>query len=133
MINLIFLDASGHKVARRVNNREEYFQLRNTEANRRNFLAARSGDQQAKKQLVQFNYNDTLPDGVLKGCRHSASTLPHDIDCQSREEQQQLVGRLMDKRDDIGLLEDVPFWRTRCVWPHGQRRRWTPRLTTSSA
>ena len=73
MINLIFLDASGHKVARRVNNREEYFQLRNTEANRRNFLAARSGDQQAKKQLVQFNYNDTLPDGVLKGCRHSHS------------------------------------------------------------
>lgn len=105
MINLIFLDASGHKVARRVNNREEYFQLRNTEANRRNFLAARSGDQQAKKQLVQFNYNDTLPDGVLKGCRHSASTFAHDIDCQSREEQQQLVGRLMDKRDDIGLLE----------------------------
>ena len=105
MINLIFLDASGHKVARRVNNREEYFQLRNTETNRRNFLAARSGDQQAKKQLVQFNYNDTLPDGVLKGCRHSASTFAHDIDCQSREEQQQLVGRLMDKRDDIGLLE----------------------------
>ena len=68
MINYIYMDRSGHKKARPVKTRKEYFAIRNTEANVRNFRLARDGDKKAKAKLKQFNYNDLLPDGVLKGC-----------------------------------------------------------------
>ncbi|MCR4852420.1 MAG: DUF3987 domain-containing protein [Prevotella sp.] len=56
-------------------------------------------------QLVQFNYNDILPDGILKGCCHPASTFAHDIDCQSEAEQKSTVEKLLAKKEEIGLLE----------------------------
>ena len=105
MINYIFLDRSGHKKARPVNNRREYFAIRNTEANVRNFQQARQGDKKAKMRQKQFNYNDLLPDGVLKGCCHVASTFAHDIDCGNEEECKLIAQRLMEKKDEIGLLE----------------------------
>jgi len=105
MINYIYLDRSGHKKARPVKDRKEYFAIRNTEANVRNFQQAREGDKKAKMRQKQFNYNDLLPNGVLKGCRHAASTFAHDIDCGNEEECKRLSKTLIEKRDDIGLLE----------------------------
>ena len=81
MINLITIDGSGRKVARPVTNREDYLAQRNAPENVQNFLSARGGDKKAKARQVQYNYNDLLPDGVLKGCHHVASTFAHDIDC----------------------------------------------------
>ncbi|MCR5242369.1 MAG: hypothetical protein K6D61_05815 [Prevotella sp.] len=117
MVHQITLDAHGHKVARRINNRSEYFEVRNTDANHRNFIAARGGDQQAKRQLVQFNYNDTLPDGVLKGCCHTASTFAHDIDCGNEEECKRVAQKLIEQKDAIGLLEVTlsPNWGVHAV------------------
>ena len=99
------MDRSGHKKARPVKTRKEYFAIRNTEANVRNFHLARDGDKKAKAKLKQFNYNDLLPDGVLKGCCHSASTFAHDIDCGKEEACREIAQRLLAKKDEIGLLE----------------------------
>ena len=105
MINLITIDGSGRKVARPVTNREDYLAQRNAPENVQNFLSARGGDKKAKARQVQYNYNDLLPDGVLKGCNHVASTFAHDIDCQSPEEQERIKQVLLEKKDEIGLLE----------------------------
>ena len=105
MINLITIDGSGRKVARPVTQRDDYLTQRNAPENVRNFLAARGGDKKAKARQVQYNYNDLLPDGVLKGCHHVASTFAHDIDCQSAEEQERIKQVLLGKKEEIGLLE----------------------------
>ena len=105
MINYIYLDRSGHKKARPVKDRKEYFAIRNTEANVRNFQQAREGDKKAKMRQKQFNYNDLLPNGVLKGCQHAASTFAHDIDCGNEEVCKKIAKTLIEKRDEIGLLE----------------------------
>ncbi len=105
MINYIYIDGSGHKVARAVKNREEYFALRNSVQNRRNMMLARDGDDKAKTRLVQFNYNDLLPDGVLKGCCHPASTFAGDIDCNNKNECAEIAQRLLNLKQEIGLME----------------------------
>ncbi len=105
MIHYIYVDRSGHKKARPVKNRKEYFAIRNCEANVRNFEAARGGDKKAKMRLKQFNYNDLLPEGVLKGCCHTASTFAHDIDCGREDVCRETAQRLLAKKDEIGLLE----------------------------
>ena len=105
MISYIYTDRSGHKKARPVKNRREYFAIRNTEANVRNFAAARGGDKKAKMALKQFNYNDLLPNGVLRGCNHSASTFAHDIDCGDEKKCKEMAQRILAKKEEIGLLE----------------------------
>ena len=105
MINLIYKDGRGHKMARPVTSREEYFALRNAPENAKCFYDARGGQQAQKMRQLQFNYNDLLPDGVLKGCCHPASTFAHDIDCQSAEQQAAIKQRILEKKDEIGLLE----------------------------
>ena len=86
MVNYIFIDADGHKKARRVMNREEYLALRNTPENCQHFALGRAGEEKEKALQAQFNYNDLLPDGVLKGCCHPSSTFSHDIDCGEETE-----------------------------------------------
>ncbi len=105
MVNLIYMDGSGHKVARPVKNREEYVAQRNAEANVENFRKARGGDARAKARLLQYNYNDLLPDGVLKGCCHAASTFAHDIDCGDESVCKETAQKLLAMKDEIGLLE----------------------------
>ena len=105
MINLIYKDGRGHKMARPVTSREEYFALRNAPENAKCFYDARGGQKAQKMRQLQFNYNDLLPDGVLKGCCHPASTFAHDIDCQSAEQQAAIKQRILEKKDEIGLLE----------------------------
>lgn len=105
MVNLITMDGSGHKVARTVRNREEYFAQRNAPENVKNFYDTRSGDQKAKRRQAQYNYNDLLPDGVLRGCHHAASTFAHDIDCNSPEEQQRIKEKLLGMKDVLKLRE----------------------------
>lgn len=105
MISYVYVDRSGHKKARPVKNRKEYLAIRNTEANAKNYAAARAGDKSAKARLKQFNYNDLLPNGVLKGCCHTASTFAHDIDCGDEQECKAIAARLLEKKDEIRLLE----------------------------
>ena len=105
MISYIYTDRSGHKKARPVKNRKEYFDIRNTEANVKNFAAARAGNKKAKMALKQFNYNDLLPNGVLRGCNHAASTFAHDIDCGNEEECKSMAQKILAQKEAAGLLE----------------------------
>ena len=105
MVNYIFIDADGHKKARRVTNREEYLALRNTPENCQHFALGRAGEEKEKALQAQFNYNDLLPDGVLKGCCHPSSTFSHDIDCGEETECKRIATHLLEMREEIGLLE----------------------------
>ena len=106
MINYIYQkDGKGPKLARPVTSREEYFALRNAPDNAKNFYDARGGDEDAKGNQIEFNYNDLLPDGVLKGCKHPSSTFAHDIDCGDAQEQARLKDEILAMKDEIGLLE----------------------------
>ena len=105
MVNLVFINGDGHKAARPVTTREDYVALRNAAENAKNFYDARGGNEAAKAQQIQFNYNDLLPDGVLKGCCHPSSTFAHDIDCGNEQEQAIIKDELLRKKDEIGLLE----------------------------
>ena len=104
MVNEIYMDG-GRKKARPVTNRADYMAQRNHPDNAKNFYDARGGDQKAKARQRQYNYGDLLPDGVLKGCCHPSSTFPHDIDCNSAEEQERIKQQLLEKKDETGLLE----------------------------
>ena len=105
MVNLIYIDGSGHKKARPIKNKKQYVAQRNAAENVKCFHDARNGNQQAKGRQVQYNYNDLLPDGVLKGCCHPSSTFAHDIDCQNADEQDRIKLVLLEKKEEIGLLE----------------------------
>lgn len=104
MVNEIYMDG-GRKKARPITNRADYIAQRNHPDNAKNFYDARGGDQKAKARQRQYNYSDLLPDGVLKGCCHPSSTFPHDIDCNSAEEQERIKRILLEKKDETGLLE----------------------------
>lgn len=105
MVNLISYDEGGHKVARPINSREEYLALRNSVGNATNFYAARKGDKAAKLKLLQFNYADQLPDGVLKGCHTATSTFCLDIDCGNEQECREIAQRLLSMKEQLGILE----------------------------
>ena len=72
---------AGHKVARTVTNREDFLALRNSADNLSNLALARMGNAEAKARLVQFAYNDLMPDGKVAGCCHPSDYFFHDIDC----------------------------------------------------
>ena len=105
MINLITMNKDKQKMARPVRNRKEYVALRNIATNVKNFELARAGDSKAKSKLRQFNYNALITNGVLRGCRHVASTFSHDIDCGDEQLCQQTAEKILAKKEEIGLLE----------------------------
>ena len=105
MVNLITIDGAGHKVGHPITNREDYFAHRNTVDNKKNFESAREGDNNAKRRLVQFNYNDQLPDGLLAGCCTAASTFCIDIDCGEKATCKQIADRILEKKEVLNLLE----------------------------
>lgn len=117
MVFLVTINSNGHKVGLRIPNREKYYEIRNTAANKDNFLKARSGDDNAKKKLVQFNYNDQLPNGLLAGCNTAASTYSHDIDCHDEKECKEIAERILQYKEQLRLQELTvsPNWGLHAV------------------
>ena len=103
IVNNITIQA-GHKFARTIKNREEYLALRNSADNLCNLELARMGNQEAKMNLVQFAYNDLMPDGKVAGCCHPSDCFFHDIDCYDSAQSEMVKERILSKKDDIGLL-----------------------------
>lgn len=101
----IYLSGQGHKVAAPVTSKEEYFVIRNSVSNRENLLKAHQGDEDAKRRLVQFNYNDLLPDGRLAGCCHPSSYFAGDVDCEGLAASKEIAQRFLEHKDEIGLME----------------------------
>ena len=93
------------KMAKTINSKEEYFNLRNSAENRRNLALARQGNEEAKAHLVQFAYNDMMPDGKVAGCCHPSSVFAYDVDCADREESNRIAKQLLEMKSEIGLLE----------------------------
>lgn len=102
MVNNIFI-RNGHKVARRVQDREEFLVLRNSETNLSNLALARSGNADAKKALVQFAYNDLMPDGRVAGCCHPSDWFFHDIDCYDDNQAEEMKEKILSAKSEIGL------------------------------
>lgn len=75
MTNVITIK-NGHKMATKVTNRKDYLAIRNSVSNIFNVDAARLGDADAKKLLVQMAYNDLMPDGKVAGCCPQRQFLP---------------------------------------------------------
>ena len=103
MVNHIFIQA-GHKFARNIQTREEYLALRNSADNLCNLELARMGNQEAKANLVQFAYNDLMPDGKVAGCCHPSDCFFHDIDCYDSAQSEAVKERILSRKDAIALL-----------------------------
>ena len=94
---------AGHKVARTVTNREDFLALRNSADNLSNLALARMGNAEAKARLVQFTYNDLMPDGKVAGCCHPSDYFFHDIDCYDAAQAAEAKERILSMKDAIGL------------------------------
>ena len=102
-MNLITI-VNGHKTARKIINREEYLALRNSQANLTSLALARMGNEDAKKQLVQFAYNDLMPDGKVAGCCHPSDYFFYDVDCYDSAKSEEAKEKILSMKDAIGLL-----------------------------
>ncbi len=101
----IYKGDGGAKFMRPIHSREEYLQSRNTEKQQQTLAAVRSGDESRKSQLVQMNYS-CLPneDGSLKGSKRMSTTVGMDIDHLTAEEMPVVRERILNKKDELGLL-----------------------------
>ena len=95
----------GAKMMRPVLKREEYLALRGSSKQQAILKAVREGDERQKHRLVQMNYS-CLPneDGTLKGSTKMSSTIGMDIDHIAAEEMQPLRERVLQKKEELGLL-----------------------------
>lgn len=71
---------NGHKVARSITSEEEYKQLRGSIEQKANLRLARTGNDAAKRRLVQFNYSGHYPQGVVKGMKLPSGAFGFDMD-----------------------------------------------------
>ena len=95
----------GAKMMRPVQTREEYLALRGSREQQRTLQAVRQGDAKQKSRLLQMNYS-CLPneDGTLKGSKQMSTSVGMDIDHIKSEEMLPLRQRILEKKDELGLL-----------------------------
>ena len=85
--------------------REEYLSLRNGGEQQRLVERIRAGEEGLKSKLVQMNYS-CLPneDGSLKGSKTMSTTVGMDIDHLTKEEMPAVRERILQKKEELGLL-----------------------------
>ena len=90
---------------RPVLSREEYLALRGSNKQQAILKAVREGDEKQKHRLIQMNYS-CLPneDGSLKGSTRMSTSVGMDIDHIKPEEMQPLRERILQKKEELGLL-----------------------------
>ncbi len=95
----------GAKMMRPVQGREEYLLLRNSSAQKALVHQVRNGNNGAKMRLLQMNYS-CLPnaDGTLKGSTRASDTVGMDVDHIAGEQMQQVRERILEKKEELGLL-----------------------------
>ena len=96
---------SRHKMMVPVKSKDEYISLRDSAKQVELVKKARTGDKEAKKHLLQFNYS-CLPnsDGTLSGSRHLSNSVGMDIDHIASDKMEQVAKRIIDRKDQLGLL-----------------------------
>ena len=95
----------GAKMMRPVLTREEYLALRGSEKQREVLKTVREKDERQKNRLVQMNYS-CLPgeDGALRGATRLSTTVGMDVDHIAPEEMTAVRDRILEKKDELGLL-----------------------------
>ena len=90
---------------RPVLSREEYLALRGSDKQKAVLKAVREGDERQKRHLLQMNYS-CLPnaDGTLKGSTTMSTTVGMDIDHITPEEMPKVKERILQKKQELGLL-----------------------------
>ncbi len=95
----------GAKMMRPVHTREEYLKLRDGGEQKALVASIRSGNDTLKNRLLQAAYS-CLPneDGSLKGSKRMSTSVGMDIDHIAPEEMQTVKERILQKKDELGLL-----------------------------
>jgi len=95
----------GAKYMRPVLTEEAYRKLRNSKKQRDTVKIIREGDDKWKKALIQMNYS-CLPneDGSLKGATRMSTSIAMDVDHIPAEEMEAVKERILDKKEELGLL-----------------------------
>ena len=95
----------GAKMMRPILSREEYLALRDSEKQKAIVKAVRGGDEKLKMRLAQMNYS-CLPgeEGHLKGATRMSTTVGMDVDHINAEEMESVKERILEKREELGLL-----------------------------
>ena len=96
---------NGKKTMTPVLTAEEYKNLRNGGMQKQHVFSVRKGNEGLKHMLVQMNYS-CLPneDGTLAGTTRVSNTVGMDIDHLTAEEMQTIKERILQKKDELGLL-----------------------------
>ena len=95
----------GAKRMRPILTREEYLKLRGSRKQKNTLAAVRGGDEEQKKKLLQMNYS-CLPneDGTLKGTTRMSTSVGMDIDHIDPSAMDALKERILDRKEELGLL-----------------------------
>lgn len=95
----------GAKMMHPVLNRESYLTLRGSKRQKATLAAVRNGDEAKKTKLLQMNYS-CLPndDGSLKGSTVMSNTVGMDIDHIDPSAMDALMQRILDRKEELGLL-----------------------------
>ena len=103
--HLVFQRDGGAKLMRPITSRAEYMALRDSPQQQALMRAVRSGAECKKRELVQMNYS-CLPnaDGTLRGTTRITTTVGMDIDHLAPGEMAAVRQRILDRKDQLGLL-----------------------------
>jgi len=105
MTTFLIKTINGKKMMTPVLTAEEYKNLRNGGMQKQHVFSVRKGNEGLKHMLVQMNYS-CLPneDGTLAGTTRVSNTVGMDIDHLTAEEMQTIKERILQKKDELGLL-----------------------------
>ena len=104
-VHYVYKRDGGAKFMRPIHTREEYLSLRNGGEQIPFVKRIRAGEVKLKSELVEMNYS-CLPneDGSLKGSKTMSTTVGMDIDHLSPDEMPVVRERILNKKDELGLL-----------------------------
>ena len=106
MINLVYMQG-GKKYCRPIKSLDEYIRACNTRENIDNWNAYReTSDEKRKRRLVQVNYNCQVTEGgQLKGNETVSPFFFYDIDCANQEECRKIMAMLLERKEELELVE----------------------------
>ncbi len=105
MSNYVIYYFENSKLMRPVLTATEYRNLRNSERQKQMVDDVRKGDESQKRNLLQFNYS-CIPglNMKLKGCTVCSNSVGMDIDHIAKEKMTEVRERILQKKDELGLL-----------------------------
>ena len=103
-VHIIYYEGAKKKM-RPIQSREEYMKLRHSTRQQKIMKAVHEGDEELKRKLVQMNYS-CLPndDSSLKGSTRMSTTIGMDVDHIPTGEMEATKQRILEKKDELGLL-----------------------------